>query len=74
MTKPIIIVKICYKILFVIQGVENSIGKVTSWPQLNHSFWSHMPVSNIASDWPCTFLHSRCCISLLFVNKYYYFL
>ena len=55
MTKPIILVKICYKLiklLYVIQGVENSFGKATSWPQ---SFWSHMPVSNVASDWPCTF-------------------
>ena len=27
-TKPIILVKICYKLLYVIQGVENSFGKV----------------------------------------------
>ena len=33
-------------------GVENSFGKVTSWPQ---SFWSHMPACNVASNWPCTF-------------------
>ena len=35
MTKPIILVKIC---LYVIQGVENSFGKVTSWPQLISEF------------------------------------
>ena len=29
-TKPIILVKICYNLLYVIQGVENSFGKVTS--------------------------------------------
>ena len=29
-TKPIILVKICYKLLYVIQGVENSVGKITS--------------------------------------------
>ena len=29
--KPIILVKI---LLYVIQGAENSLGKVTSWPQL----------------------------------------
>ena len=29
MTKPIILVKICYKLLYLIQGVENSFGKVT---------------------------------------------
>ena len=31
-TKPIILVKICYKLLYVIQGVENSFGKAISWP------------------------------------------
>ena len=35
MTKPIILVKICYKLLYV---VENSFGKVTSWPQLISEF------------------------------------
>ena len=39
MTKPIILVKICYKLFYVIQGVENSFrGKVTSWPQLISEF------------------------------------
>ena len=38
MTKPIILVKICYKLLYVIQGVENSCDKVTSWPQLISEF------------------------------------
>ena len=31
-TKPI--VKICYELLHVIQGVESIFDKVTSWPQL----------------------------------------
>ena len=31
-TKPI--VKICYKLLYVIQGVKSIFDKVTSWPQL----------------------------------------
>ena len=55
MTKPIILMKICYKLLYVIQGVENNVCKVTSWPQLISEFWSHMPVNNVASDWPRTF-------------------
>ena len=38
MTKPIILVKICYKLLYIIQLVENSFGKVTSWPQLISEF------------------------------------
>ena len=40
-TKQIILVKICYKLLYVIQFnqlVENSFGKVTSWPQLISEF------------------------------------
>ena len=34
-TKPIILVKICYKlaIVYVIQGVKSTFDKVTSWPQ-----------------------------------------
>ena len=33
-TKSIILVKICYKLLYVIQGVKIYIDKVTSQPQL----------------------------------------
>ena len=34
-TKPIIVVKICYKLLYVIQVVKKIFDKyVTSWPQL----------------------------------------
>ena len=43
--------------------------KVTSWPQLISNFWSHLPVCNVASDWPRTFLHPRC-----FYLAYHYFL
>ena len=56
----LILVKICYKLLYVIQGVENSFGKVTSWPELISEFWSHMPVNNVAFDGPHTLLHPRC--------------
>ena len=53
MTKAIIFVKICYKLLYVIQGFENSFGKVTSWPQLISEFLvahAGMPIYNVASD------------------------
>ena len=33
MTKPILLVKISYKLSVVIQGVKNIFDKVTSWPQ-----------------------------------------
>ena len=39
MTKPIIVVKICYKLLYVIQvTVVKNILIVTSWPQLISKF------------------------------------
>ena len=52
MTEPIILVKICYQLLYVIQGVKNIF---TSWPQLISKLWLHLPACNAASDWPCTF-------------------
>ena len=48
-----------YKILEKVPK-DLKIGKVTSWPQLRSGFWSHMPVSDVASHWPRTFLHYRC--------------
>ena len=39
MTKPIIVVKICYKLLYVIQVVKKIFDKyVTSWPQMISKF------------------------------------
>ena len=70
MTKPIILVKICYNPLYIIQEVKNIFDEVTSWPQL---ISSHLPVCNAASNWPHTFFIPRCFlfnISLLFVQKY----
>ena len=59
MTKSIIVVKICYKLLYVIQVVKK-IFDMTSWPQLISKFWLHIPICNAASDWPRTFLHPGC--------------
>ena len=65
MTKPIILVKICYKLLYVIQRVKYIFDRVTSWPQLISKFLIvAIPVCNVASDWPLTFLCPR---PLLFV-------
>ena len=44
--------------------------KVTSWPQ---TFWLRLPVCNVASGWPRTFLHPRCfCLveAVLGVTRY----
>ena len=54
MTKPIIVVKICYKLLYVIQVVKKIFDKLTSWPQLISKFLV-APVCNAASNWPRTF-------------------
>ena len=74
MTKPI--VKICYKLLHVIQGVKSIFDKVTSWPQLIWKLLVAPACFLAASDWPRTFFTPKVflfSISLLFVNKYHYF-
>ena len=48
--KPIILVKICYKI------VSYYFDKVTSWPQLISNL---LAVFSVASDWPHTFLQTK---------------
>ena len=68
MTKPIILVKICYNIVY--------FDKVTSWAQLISNLLVCLPVCSVASDWPHTFFTPQLflfSISLLFVNKYHYF-
>ena len=74
MTKPI--VKICYELLHVIQGVKSIFDKVTSWPQLISKLLVAPACLHVASDWPRTFFIPKVflfSISLLFVNKYHYF-
>ena len=53
MTKPI--VKISYKLLYVIQGVKNIFDKVTSWSQLISKLLVAPAYLHAASDWPRTF-------------------
>ena len=56
MTKPIILTKICYKLLYVIQGVKNIkflTDRVPSRPQsisLKVFGCTYVPISNAASD------------------------
>ena len=75
MTKPI--VKMCYKLLHVIQGVKSIlIKRLTSWPQLISKLLVAPAYLHVASDWPRTFFTPKVVlfsISLLFVNKYHYF-
>ena len=52
MTKPIIVVKMPCKLLYVIQVKGFLIKCSTSWPYLISEFWS---LIFVASDWPRTF-------------------
>ena len=54
MTKPIIVVKVPCKILYVIQVKEFLIKCSTSWPYLISEFLVAY-ITIVASDWPCTF-------------------
>ena len=67
MTKPIIVVKVPCKLLYVIQVKEFLIKCLTSWPYLISEFLVAY-ITIVASDWPRTFLHPRC-----FCLAYYYF-
>ena len=67
MTKPIIVVKVPCKLLYVIQVKEFLINCSTSWPYLI----SESYITIVASDWPRTFFTPKVflfSISLLFVR------
>ena len=65
MTKPIIVVKVPCKLLYVIQVKEFLIKCSTSWPYLISEFLVAY-ITIVASDWPRTFLYRRCfCLALL---------
>ena len=71
MTKPIIVVKVPCKLLYVIQVREFLIKCSTSWPYLISEFLVAY-ITIVASDWPRTFFTPKVflfSISLLFVNR-----
>ena len=67
-TKPIIVVKVPCKLLYVIQVKEFLIKCSTSWPYLISEFLVAY-ITIVASDWPRIFLHPRC-----FCLAYHFFL
>ena len=71
MTKPIIVVKMPCKLLYICHSSKGFLIKCsTSWPYLISEFWSLITI--VASDWPHTFFTARLfsfSISLLFVNR-----
>ena len=58
-TKPIIVVKVPCKLLYVIQVKEFLIKCSTSWPYLISEFLVAY-ITVVASDWPRTFLQPGC--------------
>ena len=58
MTKPIIVVKVPCKLLYVIQVKEFLIKCSTSWPYLISEFLVAY-ITIVASDWPRTFFTSK---------------
>ena len=67
MTKPIIVVKICYKLLYVIQVVKKIL--ISNFLASTDIKVLVAPVCNAASDWPRTFFTPKVflfSISLLF--------
>ena len=59
-TKPIIFVKICYKLLYICHQVDNRflISNFLASTDIK-IFGRHIPICNAASDWPRTFFIPR---------------
>ena len=69
-TKSNILVKICYKLLYLIQRVKNSFDKVIFWPQLISKFLvTLIPVYNAVSDWPHSYFLHYCLAYHYFLSK-----
>ena len=70
MTKPIIVVKVPCKLLYVIQVKEFLIKCSTSWPYLISEFLVAY-ITIVASDWPTLFLHPRCfCLAYTYIVRH----
>ena len=67
MTKPIIVVKVPCKLLYVIQVKEFLIKCSTSWPYLISEFLVAY-ITIVASDWPCTFFTPK--VFLFSISNY----
>ena len=73
MTKPIIVVKVPCKLLYVIQVKDFLINCSTSWPYLISEFLVAY-ITIVVSDWPCNFFTPKVflfSISLEILRKYY---
>ena len=72
MTKPIIVVRVPCKLLYVIQVKEFLIKCSTSWPYLISEFLVAY-ITIVASDWPRTFFTPKVFLfSILYTSIYTY--
>ena len=69
MTKPIIVVKVPCKLLYVIQVKEFLIKCSTSWPYLISEFLVAY-ITIVASDWPRTFFTPKVFLFSIFVTAF----
>ena len=70
MTKPIIVVKVPCKLLYIIQVKEFLIKCSASWPYLISEFLVAY-ITIVASDWPCTFFTPKVFLfSIMFTTTY----
>ena len=70
MTKPIIVVKVPCKLLYVIQVKEFLIKCSTSWPYLISEFLVAY-ITIVASDWPRTFFTPKVFLFSIYIYKQY---
>ena len=68
MTKPIIVVKVPCKLLYVIQVKEFLIKCSTSWPYLISEFLVAY-ITIVASDWPRTFFTPKVFLFSIVITK-----
>ena len=69
MTKPIIVVKVPCKLLYVIQVKEFLIKCSTSWPYLISEFLVAY-ITIVASDWPRTFFTPKVFLFSIITSHY----
>ena len=70
MTKPIIVVKVPCKLLYVIQVKEFLIKCSTSWPYLISEFLVAY-ITIVASDWPRTFFTPKVFLFSILITRTY---
>ena len=68
MTKPIIVVRVPCKLLYVIQVKEFLIKCLTSWPYLISEFLVAY-ITIVASDWPRTFFTPKVFLFSIVINE-----